>query len=175
MTEIRRGTPADIPGIAAIYDRVLAEEEARRTSVGWVRGVYPTESTALEALEAGELFVLTEDGRLTAAARINQTQVPVYTEVSWAWPEAPAEQVMVLHTLVVDPLQKGQGHGSTFVAFYEQYARERGCPYLRMDTNEKNAAARALYARLGYREAGVVPCAFNGIPRVRLVCLEKKL
>lgn len=174
MTEIRRGIPADIPGIAAIYDRILAEEEAGRASVGWVRGVYPTESTALEALEAGELFVMTEDGRLAAAARINRTQVPVYAQVPWLW-EAPAERVMVLHTLVVDPLQKGRGRGSAFVAFYEDYARERGCLCLRMDTNEKNAAARALYARLGYREAGTVPCDFNGIPGVGLVCLEKRL
>ena len=44
-----------------------------------------------------------------------------------------------------------------------------------MDTNERNLAARRLYARLGYREAGVVGCTFNGIPGVRLVCLEKTL
>lgn len=174
MGEIRRGTPEDIPAVAAIYDRILKEEEAGRAAVGWARGVYPTESTAREALEAGELFVMTADGALTAAARINRTQVPVYSQVPWRW-EAPPERVMVLHTLVVDPLQKGRGHGSAFVAFYEDYARERGCPYLRMDTNEKNAAARALYARLGYREAGIVPCVFNGIPGVRLVCLEKRL
>lgn len=175
MAEIRKGTRADIPGIAAIYDRILTEEEAGRASVGWVRGVYPTEATALEALEAGDLFVMTEDGALTAAARINQIQVPAYSQVPWARPETPEEEVMVLHTLVVDPLCRGRGYGSAFVTFYEQYARERGCSCLRMDTNEKNAAARRLYRRLGYREAGIVPCAFNGIPGVHLVCLEKTL
>ena len=64
---------------------------------------------------------------------------------------------------------------SAFVRFYERFAQENGCPYLRMDTNERNLAARRLYARLGYREAGVVGCTFNGIPGVRLVCLEKTL
>ena len=44
-----------------------------------------------------------------------------------------------------------------------------------MDTNEINAPARALYARLGYREADVVPCDFNGLGQIRLVCLEKRL
>lgn len=174
MTEIRRGTPADIPGIAAIYDRILTEEEAGRASVGWVRGVYPTEASAREALEAGELFVMAEEGVLTAAARINQTQVPVYSRVPWRW-QAPPERVMVLHTLVVDPLRAGKGCGTRFVWFYEDYALERGCPYLRMDTNARNAAARRLYAHLGYREAGVVPCEFNGIGGVQLVCLEKTL
>lgn len=50
-----------------------------------------------------------------------------------------------------------------------------GCPYLRMDTNARNKTARKLYAGLGYWEAGIMPCVFNGIPGVQLVCLEKKL
>ena len=82
---------------------------------------------------------------------------------------------MVLHTLVVRPDLAGRGYGRQFVAFYEQYARERGCPCLRLDTNERNAAARRLYAKLGYREAGIIPCVFNGIGGVNLVCLEKKV
>ena len=62
----------------------------------------------------------------------------------------------------------------------ERFLEDRGvklpaCPYLRMDTNEKNAAARRLYARLGYKEIGVVDCEFNGIAGVHLVCLEKSL
>lgn len=82
---------------------------------------------------------------------------------------------MVLHALVVEPACAGKGYGTTFVHFYEQYALEHGCPYLRMDTNVKNQAARRLYARLGYREADIVPCVFNGIAGVQLVCLEKTL
>lgn len=44
-----------------------------------------------------------------------------------------------------------------------------------MDTNAKNTAARRLYARLGYKEVGIVDCTFNGIAGVKLVCLEKKI
>lgn len=28
---------------------------------------------------------------------------------------------------------------------------------------------------LGYEEVGIVPCVFNGIPNVQLVCLEKDI
>ena len=32
-----------------------------------------------------------------------------------------------------------------------------------------------LYKKLGYKEVSIVPCVFNGIPDVNLVCLEKHL
>ena len=82
---------------------------------------------------------------------------------------------MALHTLVVDPGTAGRGCGKAFVAFYEQYAIDYGCAYLRMDTNAINVGARRFYAKLGFWEAGIVECTFNGIPGVKLVCLEKKL
>lgn len=175
MDGIRKAVLEDIPRVADIYDHILTEEEQGRAAVGWIRGVYPTEQTARDALEAGTLFVLEREGAIAAAAKIDQNQVPEYADAPWRYPDVPPEQVMVLHTLVVDPAFAGRGCGTQFVAFYEEYARSQGCPYLRMDTNAKNAAARRLYDRLGYWEAGIVPCMFNGIPDVRLVCLEKKL
>ena len=171
---IRRGKNGDIKRVGEIYDSIITEQENGRANVGWVRGVYPTEQTALDALGRGDLFVCVDGGQVAAAAIINRIQVPVYAEVGWLYHAEP-DEVMVLHTLVVDPLRAGRGYGTAFVAFYEGYARQSGCPVLRMDTNEKNAAARRLYARLGYREAGIVPCVFNGIKGVGLVCLEKKL
>ena len=82
---------------------------------------------------------------------------------------------MVLHTLVVSPTIENRGYGRAFVSFYEDFARKHGCSYLRMDTNQKNTRARQFYKKLGYREVGIVPCTFNGIIGVQLVCLEKKL
>lgn len=82
---------------------------------------------------------------------------------------------MVLHTLVVD-LDAGRGGiGSGFVKFTENYAGKCGCSVLRIDTNEKNGAARRMYGKLGYIESDIVPCVFNGINGVNLVLLEKKL
>ncbi len=163
-----------IDAIEGIYSRIIDAQEQGRLTVGWQRGVYPTRQTALDALKRGDLFVCVDGGQVVAAAIINRIQVPVYAEVGWLYHAEP-DEVMVLHTLVVDPLRAGRGYGTAFVAYYESYAKNNGCPVLRMDTNEKNAAARRLYARLGYREAGIVPCVFNGIKGVGLVCLEKKL
>ena len=57
--------------------------------------------------------------------------------------DAPDDQIMVLHTLAVDPQAGKRGLGRAFAAFYEQYAREHGCRYLRIDTNERTEALHA--------------------------------
>ena len=170
----RKAVPSDAAAIAAIYERIHDGEEAGRSSIGWRRGVYPTLATAERAIAEGEMYVSEHEGVLYAAGRINQKQEEVYYEVPWLYPAEDSE-VLVLHTLVVDPPYAGRGEGSGFIAFYEELARSMGCTVLRMDTNERNEKARRLYKRLGYREAGVMPCVFNGIAGVGLVCLEKKL
>ena len=75
-------------------------------------------------------------------------QVGVYEDAAWRHP-ARDEEVMVLHTLVIDPAAKGQGCGQAFVKFYEDYARRSGSLCLRMDTNAKNENARRFYKKLG--------------------------
>lgn len=175
MCVIRKATYEELPQVAKIYHRILEQEEKGLTTTGWVRGVYPTEETAREAIAAKELFILLEDGVVAAAAKINKEQVPEYRDAQWKYTEVTEEQVMVLHTLVVDPGFAGKGLGTQFVKFYEEYAKEQGCCCLRMDTNARNTAARRLYQHLGFREAGIVDCTFNGISGVKLVCLEKML
>lgn len=169
--EIRKATKNDIAEIVNIFSAIHKEEEEGRSQIGWVRGVYPTEETAKSALMRGDLFVLVE-GKILGAAIINQIQMDSYKEGKWQH-EAEDEDVMVLHTLVISPDAMGKGYGKSFVSFYESYALSKGCRFLRMDTNEKNKKARALYEKLGYSEIDIVKCDFNGIEGINLVLLEK--
>lgn len=171
---IRKATEKDIQQIEKIYLELHTLEEQGRGVTGWKRGVYPTRETAELAVKKGDMFVYENDGEIIACGRINREQVDVYADVLWQY-AAEDSEVMVLHTLCVSPSAKGRGVGTEFVAFYESFARKNGCSILRIDTNEKNIPARALYKKLGYREAATVPCSFNGIDGVGLVCIEKKL
>ena len=104
----------------------------------------------------------------------NRLQVDVYAGAPWEFAAADSE-VCVFHTLTVDPDLRGRGIGTRFMAFYEETARKMGCKELRIDTNARNVTARTLYRKLGYKEIGIVPTVFNGIPDVALVLLEKNL
>lgn len=171
---IRKANVGDIDAVSEIYEHIHTAEEQGKAVIGWIRGIYPERKTAEAALSRGDLFVEEAEGRIVGTAIINQIQVDTYKNAPWQY-DVPDEQVMVLHTLVIDPAAKGSGYGTAFAEFYEKYAVEHGCNYLRIDTNERNAAARLFYKKLGYTEFAVMPCVFNGIPDVGLVMLEKKL
>ncbi|MCD8066491.1 MAG: GNAT family N-acetyltransferase [Oscillospiraceae bacterium] len=171
---IRKAVTADIESVDEIYSKVHTEEEQGRVTVGWARGVYPTKQTAADAVSRGDLFVDDIEGKIVATGIINQIQVPEYADCRWQY-DVPASEVMVLHTLIVTPEERGRGCARKFMEFYESYALSQGCRYLRMDTQVKNKSARAMYAKLGFKEQGTVSCVFNGIAGVQLVCLEKKI
>lgn len=187
-TTIRKATPEDIPAIAAIYDEIHDREAAGETTTGWLRDVYPVRKTAEDAVARGDMFVQEigsradgskSDGgqsgsRIVGTGIINQIQVDVYADGDWQYP-AEDNEVMVLHTLIISRKTEERGLGKQFLDYYEAFALENGCRYLRLDTNARNKAARAFYKKHGYTEIGIVPTVFNGIPGVDLVLIEKKL
>ncbi len=171
---IRKATENDIDAVEKLYDAIHTTEENGRQTIGWIRGVYPVRRTAEMSLARGDLFVLEEDGEIRGTGILNQVQVDSYAQGRWEH-TVPDERICVLHTLVIDPCSAGKGYGRAFIEYYETYARENGCTELRIDTNARNAVARAMYKKHGYTEIGIVPTVFNGIEGVQLVLLEKYL
>ena len=172
---IRKATIDELDAVDRLYNELHDAKEAGLIPVIWRRGVYPSRETAREALARGDLYVLEESGRIIGSAVINQVQDEVYAGAPWQFDE-PDERVCVLHTLMISPSEFGKGYARAFLDFYEAWAREHGCPELRIDTNDRNLPAQAMYLRHGYRIIGVVPAkVFNGIRDIRLVLMEKHL
>lgn len=171
---IRKAVSKDIDAVVSIYDKIHTAEEKGKVIIGWKRDIYPTRKTAEDAILRQDLFVMEEEGVIFGSGIINKAQVDVYAKAKWENGAEP-EEIMVLHTLVIDPDKKRKGLGKSFVKFYEEYAKNSGCKYLRLDTNEKNVNARGMYKKMGYREIGIVPCVFNGLKDVNLVLIEKAL
>ena len=171
---IRKAVIKDLDAVGCLYQEIHDAESAGLITTGWIREIYPTKAVAEASLARGDLFVLEEDGHILGSGIINQLQVDVYEGAPWRY-QVPDEQVCVLHTLVISPTVRGKGYGRAFIRFYETYALRHGCTELRIDTNERNLAARAVYSKYGYQEIDVVPTTFNGISGVNLVLLEKHL
>lgn len=171
---IRKATEADIEAVNEIYSLIHDCEERGDVSIGWSRHVYPVRETALQALARGDLYVMLHDDTIVASAIINHNQDESYSHGNWTT-TPPADKIMVLHTLTVDPRREGNGFGRSFIEFYETFARQCGCISLRLDTQHINHRAASLYPRLGYRDAGKVTSSFNGLHDVTLLLFEKLL
>ena len=171
---IRKAEKGDLDAVDSLYREIHDAEAAGLITTGWIREIYPVRATAEAALARDDLFVLEEDRRILGSGVINQLQVDVYEGAPWKH-QAPDDRVCVLHTLVISPAARGKGSGRGFIRFYEAYALQHGCSELRIDTNERNLAARAMYGRYGYQEIDIVPTTFNGIAGVNLVLLEKQI
>ena len=171
---IRKAEARDLAAVDCLYQEIHDAEETGLITTGWIRGIYPVKATATAALERDDLFVLEEDGRILGSGMINRLQADAYEGAPWKC-QVPDDQVCVLHTLAISPAAQGKGYGREFIRFYEAYARHHGCTELRIDTNERNLAARAMYSKYGYQEIDIVPTTFNGIAGVNLVLLEKQI
>ena len=55
---------------------------------------------------------------------------------------------------MVDRSQAGTGLGEAMLGWVEEQARARGAELFRLDCCESNAALRAYYVTLGFREVG---------------------
>ena len=174
MVLVVKAKENDIEDIAMIYSDIHDEIEKGKAHIGWIRSIYPTKETAIASLKRDDLFVIKDEDVTVGTVIFNHLQVKEYEDATWEYP-CKDEEVMVMHTLVVDPKYSGKGYARAALNFYEEYALKNNCHYLRIDTNAINTVARAMYKKHGYKEVGIVPCVFNGIPDVKLVCLEKKI
>ncbi len=74
-----------------------------------------------------------------------------------------------VYSLVVDPVVRGRGLGQRLVRTAEREAGKRGCTGMSLEVRTDNGPARALYARLGYREVATLPTYYDdNAPGVRL-------
>lgn len=172
---IRKAVAADLPGVEAIYDAILSQEESGGpVYTNWQRGKYPTVDTARTALEAGTLYIGEEDGALWGVVNLNGEQLPEYDAIPWSI-AAGREQVGVIHTLCIHPDEAGRGRGREMVSFCEETARAQGKTVIRLDTWEHNVPANHLYPTLGYHFAGATEFFFQGYIHEILNCYEKAL
>lgn len=177
---IRKALHGDGPRCLEIYNGVCDWESENTVLTAWDKNFYPTMETVSSALSRDDLYVMEDElapfgKRIVACGIINQIQPDFYKAYDWAVP-ASDEEILVLHTFAVDAKCRARGYGRSFMGFYEDLAREKGCKTLRIDTTLTNLPARSLYKKLGFSVSGQFECDPNGIGHnIILLGLEKRV
>jgi [ribosomal protein S18]-alanine N-acetyltransferase len=74
-----------------------------------------------------------------------------------------AEEAAHLNLLAVDPAHRRRGIGRRLITWLEETALTAGTFRIGLELRALNAAARAFYAALGYRELETVPGYYQGV------------
>lgn len=147
---IRKAVISDLDGIEAGYHEHFAYEREHGAYTVFREGVYPTRHDAERALQEGTLYVYEEAGAVLGSIILDTRQPEEYQNIDWP-SGAAAEQVRVIHLLMVRPCAAGKGVGSALVRYAEEAARQGSCLAVRLDTGAQNTPAASLYQKLGFQ------------------------
>jgi ribosomal protein S18 acetylase RimI-like enzyme len=162
-------TANDVDAVFALYQSCTAAMLERGVRQ-WDSG-YPDRATAADAADRGDLFLLVDASHMVGSVILNELAAPEYASIVWRAP-APA---LIVHTLVIEPRRQGGGLGRAAMAACEAFARARGFASVRLDAYPGNAAAIALYERLGYERRGEVHFGFKPPGHERYAVYEKPM
>ncbi len=166
--EIERALREDLDELIGLYTLVTDQMKGKGLTQ-WKWGIYPTEEIIRQDVEAGNMFVLRTDGRITAAVTLSLGQDPEYEGLQWTFGVRPGS----FHRLAVHPSTQGAGLGGLVLDDVQQILRRSGCDCVRCDTSEKNGAALRLYEKLGFRRCGFMH--WDDDPNENYITFDKPL
>ncbi len=129
----RRTRPAEGGDAPAVAGCVRAAYSKYVERIG--KEPAPMRQDHAAAIEAGETYVLVEDGELVATVNMR----------------AEGDHLFI-GSLAVRPDRQGEGFGGELMAFAESRAAHADLPEIRLYTNEKMWENLAFYERLGFEE-----------------------
>ena len=170
---IRIATIDDLDNVEGIYNAILDYEEKNMCYTNWKRGIYPTRQTAIDAIKKGTLHIAENSEGVYGTLILNNEELEEYKNIGWSI-EGEGKEILVIHTLCINPAFNGKGKGVELVEYAQEYGKTRGCKVIRLDTYEENILACRMYEKLGYTYAGKTLFNFHGIIE-NLKCYEKKI
>ncbi|GFP75057.1 GNAT family N-acetyltransferase [Clostridium fungisolvens] len=157
---ISKATIKDINELEELYDNLNDYLETTTNYPGWKKGIYPVRETAVNGIRKNNLFVLKIDNKIAGSIILNHLQEDAYRGVNWGI-DAKDEEVVVIHTFVVNPKYMKNGIGQKLIDFSKEFCIKNGFKTIRLDVSIKNAPAIALYEKSDFKYVGTVDLGLN--------------
>ena len=145
----------------AVMD-ILADgrDAIKKLGIDQWQGGYPHQDIVEQDIDAGQSYVLVDDGEPLGTVALVFTGDHTYDRIEdghWLTECTSADpDYCAIHRVAVSMRSAGRGAGRTMLREAERIAREAGAKSLRIDTHPGNVRMRGLLGSLGYIECGII-------------------
>lgn len=146
---IRRAGQADLPALTAFFNKISPQLDYQ--TAHWTEGVYPIFADVATGVDKQDLYLAVKGQQIVALMRLNREGTEKYPQFTWQ-KVVPDEGYLVIHILMVDPQEKGQGIAGEMLRFAAEQAKREGKEALRLDTYAQNLPAKKLYEKFGFTQ-----------------------
>lgn len=143
----------DFSAIKQLYWDAIDYMDKNSSSIGWRKGIYPSDEFIKESTAKGEMYVLRDKDGICAAVILNSVCNEGYKNIKWAY-DFSADEIFVPHALVVRADIRGRGIGKIFIENIFALGRKEGKKAVRLDIMGNNSSAEKLYLKTGFVFAG---------------------
>ncbi|MDC7218922.1 MAG: GNAT family N-acetyltransferase [Spirochaetales bacterium] len=171
MIKLIKARESDLDELTTLYHRCVDDLNSRGIRQ-WDKEVYPNRQTQSASIKRGHQYRIGDEDRLIGAVVLNETQAEEWAAVDWQFND---KTPLVIHALVIAPEAQGQGYGKKVLTACEDFARQEGYQFMRLDVYPGNPAALRLYEKYGYLQRGKVSLAYKPPGHREYYCYEKKL
>ena len=144
----RKAEKEDFYKIRSLYWNLIDQEQNDPSFPHWKKEIHPSDEMIQNSIDRKELYVLSDDEKITACVIANAEKVDGYSDAPW---QIDSDEVIVLHVLAVHPDHRGKGLARKLVENVIEQERKAGKKALRLDVIENNTTAEKLYQKLGFQ------------------------
>ena len=144
----RKAEKEDFYKIRSLYWNLIDHEQNDPSFPHWKKEIHPSDEMIQNSIDRKELYVLSDDEKITACVIANAEKVDGYSDAPW---QIDSDEVIVLHVLAVHPDHRGKGLARKLVENVIEQERKAGKKALRLDVIENNTTAEKLYQKLGFQ------------------------
>ena len=144
----RKAEKEDFYKIRSLYWNLIGQEQNDPSFPHWKKETHPSDEMIQNSIDRKELYVLSDDEKITACVIANAEKVDGYSDAPW---QIDSDEVIVLHVLAVHPDHRGKGLARKLVENVIEQERKAGKKALRLDVIENNTTAEKLYQKLGFQ------------------------
>jgi len=114
---------------------------------------YPSKEAFEKDIQRGQLYKLVADEKIIGIIVLSDIKDEEYEDIKWTGENGTH---LYIHRLAVHPEHQGKGCARTLMDFADDFGKEQGYSWMRLDTFSQNQRNQKFYLARGFKRVGSI-------------------